>query len=376
MGLSTIDVCVISSYPPVSCGVAEYCHNLLEHLRKIINLKVVLYPIETQNFSYKEQVGFRIKKEKEVSYKTAGEKIAKSNCKLVILQHQFLLYGKEGCFTRCLLEPINKPILAIIHTVPVEPTSKEREAILAIREKASLSVVMIHYAHKLLVTHYDFSPEKVEVIFHPFPFLPKLDNQKAKKKLGLPTDFTVLTTFGLLRREKGIEDVIEALADLREEKVLYLIVGGVHPAHLSKEGDRYLKDLREKAKKLGVEDRIKWCTQYIEEKDLGLYLSATDFYIAPYLSTQQVSSGTLTYALGMGKIVISTPFPFAKEMLGEGRGVLVNYHSPKEIAQNVKRLMYNKKEREKMEREIVRFSKSIAWPKAAEKFKDLILKIL
>ena len=366
---------IVSTYPPTPCGVGEYCWHLVQELKNKGNIRIILYPIEEKRASYEEEVGCPIKKGDHSSYIRAGREINRSKVDLVIIQHQFLLFGEEGRYTGEFLKEMDRPIMAIIHTVPGNPSPVEREALISLREKANFSVVMIEEAKKILGETYGFPQEKIEVIHHPFPSLPRISSLKARKILGLPEESFIIATFGLIRKEKGIEDVLEALSYLKKENILYLVLGETHPNHHRKEGDEYLDSLKKKARELGVEDKVRWVNHYLSEEELGKYLSATDVYLTPYHAKEQVSSGSLAYALGMGKVVISTPFPFAREMLGGDRGILVNFHSPGEIALRLRDLMYNKERKESLQRKVEALSQEISWQKAGEKFFQLIRRI-
>ena len=63
----------------------------------------------------------------------------------------------------------------------------------------------------------------------------------------------------------------------------------------------------------------------MDEPDLFKYLYACDIYITPYLNEAQITSGTLSYAVGIGGAVLSTPYWHAAELLSEGRGELFGF---------------------------------------------------
>ncbi|HIE43669.1 MAG TPA: glycosyltransferase [Candidatus Omnitrophica bacterium] len=367
-----VKVGVISTYPPEKCGIANYCYSAIQHLKKYQTLKFHLYPIETRPLQYSEKVIYSIKRGEVESYLEAARTINRDDIDLVLMQHQFLLYGENGTITPLFLEVIKKPLICVVHTVPSCPLRGEEEALRSIGQKAKKIVVMTYYAKKLLQERFSYPSNKIEVIYHPYPPFIRLDREKAKMKLKIPPDYTVLSTFGLLRREKGIEVAIEALRFLKDEKIIYFIIGETHPEHHQKEGDTYRKELARIAEKMNVEGMLRWVGHFLTTEELNLYMCATDFYLAPYHTRQQASSGSLTYALGVGRIVLSTPFPFAREMLDGEKGVIVDYNSPEEIAKKIKALMYNPKKRREIERKVEELADEISWDRAAVKYRQIL----
>jgi glycosyltransferase involved in cell wall biosynthesis len=367
-----IEIGVVSTYPPTECGISDYCFHLVEHLKKYPNLKFFLYAINSHPAIHTEEVIYSIERDNLSSYLEAADRINRNKDDIILMQHQFLLYGEDGLITPKFLEAIKKPVVVILHTIPSSPLPEEEKAIKSIGEKAKKIIVMTKYAKRLLEELYNCPPDKVEVIYHPYPESIRLNREQARIKLGIPNDFFVMSTFGLVRKEKGIELAIEALKFLKDEKIIYFILGRTHPNHHRREREAYREKLMRIAKELKVEGMIKWINRFLPTEELSMYLSATDFYVAPYHSREQVSSGPVTYALGSGKIVISTPFPFAREMLGEGRGIIVNYDSPKEIAESIHELMYNNNKRKEIEKKVEKFAKKISWNEAVKKYFKII----
>ncbi len=371
-------IAVVSSFPPRKCGVASFTQDLINSLKKLDpSFLFSLYPIEDNQYIYPREVKIRIKEEEKDSYLQAAEMINQGEEELVLLQHQFLLFGEEGKLTLPFLQSLKKPMITIIHTVPYHPTEREREALIQVGRSSAKITVMIGYARKLLVEEYGVDKEKIKVIYHPFPRLEILPSQVAKEKLGLPSHSFILSTFGLIRREKGLENVIKALGLLKDEpQVIYLILGCIHPFHQKREGSTYLEELKELSKKLGVREKVKFVTHFLSLPELSLYLSATDIYITPYLSNQQVSSGTLTFALGAGKVVISTPYPFAQEVLGRKRGILVEFGDYQSIAREVRSLLHDVERKKEIEERVARFTRNLNWENMAKRYYKLIKEVV
>lgn len=368
---------VISSFPPRKCGIASFTYHLVRSLKHLNNsLHFSLFPIEDGEYSYEMEVRERVKQNSLDSYLKVAELINQGDEEVVLLQHQFLLFGEEGKFTIPFLEKLEKPLVTTIHTVPYRPTETEREAISQIGKSSSRITVMIGYTRTLLIEKYGMEKEKIKVIYHPFPQMEILPSEEAKKKLGLSPDSFILSTFGLLRREKGLENGIKALALLKDDpQVIYLILGCIHPSHQKKEGSTYREELMELSHKLGVRERVKFISHFLPLSELSLYLSATDVYLTPYFSNQQVSSGTLTFALGAGKAVISTPYPFAREVLGKNRGILVEFGDYQAMAKEIRTLIYNPNKKKAIEERVLKFTKNLGWETRARKFYQLIKEV-
>lgn len=370
-GKRKLSIGIVSSYPPRKCGVADYTFHLVESLKRSGLFSFSLYPIEDAPLSYEGKVASRIKRGNCLSYEQAADSINRAPLDLVIIQHQFLLFGKEGICTSPFVSLLQKPLICTIHSIPSSPTKLEKKALQALGEKAEKVVFMVNYASEILSTVYGIPEKKLRVIYHPFPPLRRYPVTEAKRRLSMSNRF-IIATFGLLRREKGIENVLQALKFIKEKNILYLVLGATHPEHLKEEVDTYLGELKQLVNKLGLNDKVKFIHHYLNYEELGLYLSAMDVYIAPYQAQQQVSSGSITYALGMGKAVISTPFPFAREMLSKGRGILVGFHSPRQIARVLEELMENQEKLHKIERKVEEFIPHLSWNKAGEDYLKII----
>jgi len=324
----------VSSYPPRECGIATFTEDLVKSLERInANVQCRIVAIEDKKYRYNRRVKFRINQREKESFLQGANWLNNSGADLVNIQHQFLLYGEEGEFTPIFLKQIKLPIITTIHTLPTRPTKREKEAIKAILSKSKKVTVMINYAQDTLKKIYQASEEKIVVIPHPVPKMEKIDQERAKSELGLKGN--IISTFGLIRRDKGIEYAIEALPEILEDhpKTFYLVIGKTHPSHQTKEGERYREELSERAEK--------------------------------------VSSGALIYGLSLGRICISTPFSYAKEILSSGRGILVEFHKSSGIAEAVNGILKDEKLRKNMEGKAYRYGRSLLWPKVAANYLSL-----
>src|SRR4029078_2864722 len=107
----------------------------------------------------------------------------------------------------------------------------------------------------------------------------------------------------------------------------------------ARHGEAYRVMLETRARQLGVEQHIVFHDRFVGQDELNEFLGATDVYITPYLNPEQSTSGTLAYALGSGRAVISTPYASARELLADERGVLVPWRDTGAIAAAVRDLL-------------------------------------
>ena len=220
-----------------------------------------------------------------------------------------------------------------------------------------------------LVKQYGVPDKKIKLIPHGCPDVPLVPSSKVKPILGLKNR-VVLTTFGLLSKGKGIEYVIQALPDIikKEPRIVYYVLGVTHPQVKKAEGESYRNMLLRMVKNLGLRAHVRFLNRFLSKPELLNYLQATDVYITPYISPNQVSSGTLSYALGAGKAVVSTPYLHAKEALGEGRGVFCKFNDSASIGDSVTEIIENKPLKESLELKAYRYSRKFTWHLVAKKY--------
>jgi len=372
----------VTSFPPRECGIATFARNLVESLEEVDHSLVCeVVAINGGRHNYGKRVKFEIEQERLESFLRAVDYVKKENVDLINVQHQFLLYGEEGEFTvpflRKLKECVRGPLVTTIHTLPSSPSLGEEGAIKGIGAISDKLIVMINYAKDLLRKVYGIEGEKIEVIPHPIHLMPQTPVEEAKSTLGL-VDKVILCSFGLLRRDKGLEYVIEALPEIirKNPNVLYLIIGKTHPHHKRREGETYREGLALKARRLRVEKHIRFIDKFLSLKELSTYLAATDVYLAPYVGEQQVSSGSLIYALSLGKVCLSTPYPYAKEVLGGGRGLFIEFKSASSIVDTVNKVLEEDKLRRDIQHRAYEYGQALTWPRIARKYLELFKSLI
>lgn len=332
----------LGTYPPRECGIATFTADLVKNFDDLYSpqeeTKVIALNNSLQTYNYPRKVIFQISENEPDDYKAAAEKLNKMpQVKLVSVQHEFGIYGRDyGKNLLIFLENINKPVVVTFHTVLPEPAPEMKEVVKRIIELADRLVVMTETSKRLMEEVYGAPTEKVKVIYHGIHPLPYTDGSQIKKELKL-SKRKIISTFGLLGRGKGIEYAIEAMPEVakRFPDALYLVIGATHPVILKNEGEGYRNQLVEKVCSLGLQKHVRFYNKYLTTEDLLKFLQATDIYLSLSQDPNQAVSGTLSYALGAGRPVISTPFMQAKELVTPDVGLLIGFNGEGNIAEKI-----------------------------------------
>jgi glycosyltransferase involved in cell wall biosynthesis len=370
-----LQLAFVSTCPPRQCGIATFTADLAQAVKAAdpatrvswaaINEAGSIYP-------YGPEVQWRIRQRQPDSYRQAAEQINRSRVDLVSLQHEFGLYGIWGDpFEDHLiefLEVLDKPLVATLHTVLPDPSASVREAVQRIGRRAHAVVAMAELARTMLIEQYGLEPERVRVIPHGVPAVEPRGRRRMKARLGLP-DRTLISTFGLVDPRKGLEYMIRAMERIsqRHPDALYLVVGKTHPELVRRCGEAYRNELSELVASRGLGHYVAFVDQYLTQREIVEYLLASDVYVTPYLDPNQITSGTLAYALGAGKAVISTPYLHATEVLADGRGVLIGFRSETQLAEAVLRILDDPDYKQRLERAAYAYGREMAWPRVGER---------
>lgn len=366
-------VAYVSSYPPRECGIATFTRNLVEAVNKFQILApgvVVAVNEKGALYNYGRRVQFQIDRDAIKSYLEAASWINRSNIELVNLQHEFGLFGGAwGEHIVTFLDALQKPVVTTLHNVFANPSPKVREVVEKIAQK-SISIVAISLnAIRILRDGYRIDGSKVKLIPHGAPDIPYVKSDARKASLGLKGKI-VLSTFGLMSRNKGIQQVVRALPSIIKHypKLVYLVIGATHPEVRKIQGERYRNRVTKLVDTLGLDKYVRFNNRFLSERELIQHLQATDIYVAPYINRDQVSSGTLVYALVAGKAIVSTPFYHAEELLADGRGLLCRFRSPTTIAKSVVMLLDDEELREDMEKKAYEYGRTFIWSNVAEEY--------
>lgn len=363
MERSNIKIAIISSFPPRQCGLATFSNSLIEVFEDYVENQIKVIAVNDSKYAYPPRVISQIEQNNRESYVKAANFINSSNFEVVVLQHEYGIYGGEnGEFILDFLRFINKPIVTSLHTVLKNHDPHRYKTTKQILDLSNKIIVMTKTAKDILIETMKLSPEKISVIKHGVPNVRFDKKEKNKKLLGLK-DKIVISTFGLLGPGKGIDVAIRAMQKITKEfpNVLYLIIGATHPSVLKAEGEIYRSKLVQLVKDFKIENNVKFINHYLDYRDLVLYLTATDVYLSTNLDLSQAFSGTISYALGCGCAVIAGPTVYAKEILANGRGIITGL-TPENIESQVTKLLSTDKNLEKLKLKAYRFGRKMIWP--------------
>lgn len=372
-------VAFISSYVPRKCGIATFTRDLAQSVDAITEEDssevVALMDSLSENLPYPSRVVFKVRQKVWADYQKAALLINKSSADMVCLQHEYGIYGGDyGNFVLPLIDKIKKPIIATLHTVVPKPDKKHLKITRSLCRRSSFVVVMLEEAARILSQKYRIPPSNIIVIPHGVPNFSNFTTQTAKEKLGL-SGKTVMTSINLLSHYKGVEYAIKSLPEIVKKvpNFIYQIVGETHPDYLRQMGgvDTYRQGLQALARRLGVSPYIRFVNKYISLEELVGFIEATDFYVTPYIDPGQITSGALAYAVGAGKVCISTPYLYAKEMLSGGRGIIVPFAGSGEIARAVINLAGNPEQMRQHQQKTYRVGKLMTWPYVASQYLEL-----
>ncbi len=328
-------VAFVSTYPPTECGLATFTADLLQAVEQQgWSGRVISADHEERTEHPDPRVIYQIRRERIGDYVEAAELLNRSAVQVVSLQHEYGIFGGEmGEYIIPFVRRLEVPLVTTLHTVVPRPTDLMRDLLRKVIIHSDAVVVMARTAVHLLRTVYDVPVHHVYVIPHGAPQPLPISPQQAKAQLNL-SGRIVLSTFGLVNPGKGIEDVIRAMPAIVKQfpNALYLVLGETHPKVRAREGEQYRQMLESEVKRLRLDNHVQFVNRYLTLDEIRLYLRATDLYITPYHNPDQITSGTLAYALASGCVIISTPYLYAQEVLGDGGGLLVQFKDPTSIA--------------------------------------------
>jgi predicted GH43/DUF377 family glycosyl hydrolase/glycosyltransferase involved in cell wall biosynthesis len=383
-------IAFVSTWPSRRCGIATFTSDLIAAVHAADESAVCeVAAIDERNSvrAYGPEVRWRIRQGTPDGYVAAARAIGGSDVDVVCVQHEFGLFGLwkdeawegdtwiEGTYIDHLtpfLQEVGKPVVVTMHTVLPDPTEAVRDAVRSIAANADHLIVMAETAVEILHRVYGVTTPTT-VIQHGMPHIEPRGRRRLKEKLGLAGRH-IVATFGLVGPGKGLEYVIEAMPWVVQHHpdVLYLIAGQTHPELLRHHGEEYRNRLVEMIESLGLDDNVAFFNQYLRQKDIIELLLATDIYVTPYLDPNQITSGTLSYALGAGKAVISTPYLHATEALADERGILVGFREPDQLADAINAILDDPDLKARLEHNAYAYANEFTWPKTGKRFLEVM----
>lgn len=363
-------VAFVSSAVPRRCGMATFTSDLAAGVRLADPATRIQFAAIDEPFAartYGSDVCWRIAQEDPAAYAAAARAISRSAVDVVNLQHEFGLYGvwdneEYDDHLRVFLDACTKPTVTTFHTVPPVPKPWGLAAIRDATDRSAAIVVMSATGARLLREVYGVSKVPI-VIEHGMPVIEPRGRRRLKRALAME-DRSVISTFGLVDPRKGLEYVVEALPEIlvRHPKALYLVIGQTHPELLRRQGESYRNSLIDTARRVGVTDQLRFVNEYLTQGEIVEYLLASDVYVTPYLDPAQITSGTLAYALGAGKAIVSTPYLHASEVLADDRGLLVPFRDAPAIAAAVSGILQDPLRKRTLEERAYEYGRATTWP--------------
>jgi glycosyltransferase involved in cell wall biosynthesis len=374
--MTTINrVAFLGDYMPRQCGIATFTTDICEAVAaEYPNCECIVGAVNDrpEGYDYSARIRFEIDEKEIDSYRRAADFLNINNVEVVSVQHEFGIYGgAAGSHLLALLRDVHMPVVTTLHTVLREPNESQRFVMEQLNALSNRFIVMAERGRQLLKEVYGVSPEKIDLIPHGVPDVQFIDPSFHKDQFGVEGK-TMLLTFGLLSPNKGIEYVIEALPAILEKhpNVVYIVLGATHPNLLSREGESYRLKLERLAEDRGVSANVIFYNRFVTLEELTDFIGAADIYVTPYLNEAQITSGTLAYAFGAGKAVISTPYLYAQELLAQERGILVPFRDSKAIAEGVTRLLANPALMAGMRKRAWKLGREMIWPVVAGRYME------
>jgi|HubBroStandDraft_6_1064221.scaffolds.fasta_scaffold01579_14 glycosyltransferase involved in cell wall biosynthesis len=364
-------IAVIGNYLPRQCGIATFTTDLCSAISaEYGTARLLALPVNDtlEGYDYPARVRWSLAQDDLASYQEAAEFLNFNNIDMVCLQHEYGIFGgPAGSHILDLLHRLKMPLVTTLHTVLREPDPNQMRVMEEIAELSDRLIVMSQLSSQFLQEIFKVPGDKIDMVPHGVPDLPFLDPNFYKDRFGVEGK-AVLLTFGLLSPNKGIENVIQALPQIlsRHKNVVYLVAGATHPHVLRREGEKYRASLQALAREVGVESQVMFHNRFASPEEMAEFIGAADIYITPYRHEAQVVSGTLAYALGAGKAIISTPYWHAIELLDDRRGALVPFQNPDAIAQKTIELLDTPAMRHAMRKRAYLFAREMIWKRVAQ----------
>jgi len=360
----------VGDYLPRKCGIATFTADICESLAaEYPQTECFVVPVNDVEggYDYPARVRFEIEEQDISSYQRAADFINITNVGAVSLQHEFGIFGgPAGSHVLRLVRSLKMPVVTTLHTLLREPDPDQRRVMQELLAQSTRVVVMTQRGRELLQEIYETPLDKIDLIPHGIPDMPFVDPNFYKDKFDVEGRL-VLLTFGLLSPSKGIEHALNALPEILAEfpNLVYIILGATHPKLVREQGEAYRFSLQRLAKKKKIEKNVIFYNQFVDTEELKEFIGAADLYVTPYLNEAQITSGTLAYAFGAGKAVVSTPYWHALELLAEERGVLVPFADSKAIAREVLQLLRDEPRRHLIRKNAYKLGREMIWSNVA-----------
>lgn len=372
-------IAFISDYPPRRCGIATFTQDLRNATYSQYphtDTFIISINDTAEGYNYPPEVRFEIQQNDPSTYRNAADYLNFNPTDIVSVQHEFGIFGgPAGSYLLSLLRDIKIPIVTTFHTILKNPDVDQMKVMKELIRLSSRYIVMTETGKEFLQEIYGAEANKIDVIPHGIPDMPFVDPNFYKDQFGVEGK-NVILTFGLLSPGKGIENVLKALPAVIEKypNTVYIVLGATHPNLIRQQGESYRLGLERLASDLGIKKHVIFYNRFVSLEELKEFLGAADIYITPYLNEAQITSGTLSYAFGCGKAIISTPYWHAKELLSDGRGIIVPFNDFKAIALAIEKLISNETLRHSMRKRAYIMGREMIWSNVAHLYMESFIK--
>jgi glycosyltransferase involved in cell wall biosynthesis len=386
-------VAFVGTYPPRQCGIATFTRDLAAavetsaqgsrptsaRLRPMATgpTSVEIVAVDYEPRVFPPEVQLRLDPDRASDYVRTADYLNRAGVDAVSLQHEFGIFGgRDGDLLLGLIDELEVPLISTLHTVRRRPSDHQRAIVRRIAAASSRVIVLAESAAELLADVYGVSRNRIRVVPHGVPDLPFVEPDSVKPLVGLPGRPVVLS-FGLLGPGKGYELAIRAMARVVNDSptACYVILGATHPELLRHEGEVYRHSLQALTAELRLGAHVRFVDQYVDMPTLGRWLQAADVFVTPYPGADQAVSGTLAYALGTGKALVSTPFAYARELLAGGRGQLVPFGDSKALGHAIGTYLTDRRQRDAARRRAYAFGRSMTWDRVGAEYRALVAEV-
>jgi glycosyltransferase involved in cell wall biosynthesis len=370
----------LGTYPPRQCGIATFSMDLRKSLLlQGYKVQVLAISDDDNGYHYPGEVVLTLSQNQKQDYiRTANFVNTTQDVELLIIQHEFGIFGgADGEYLLELVRLLRKPFVLIAHTVLPQPTERQSQILTELCQQAAGIVCMTHQSAQMLIDLYAAPPDLMTVIAHGVPLFKRYPQDKLKQKHNL-LGHQLVSTFGLIGPGKGLELGIRSLAAIvpGHPSVRYLILGQTHPALKKREGEKYRQMLIDLVAELNIEENVIFINKFLSDKELGEYLYMTDIYLSPYPNMDQAVSGTMAFALGCGRAILSTPYAYAREVLADGRGLLTQGNDPLELAALMAKILDDPQLQKTLQEKAYLLGEKMTWPNVGKDYKWLFRQII
>lgn len=371
-----MNIAILSTYPPRECGIASFSKDLKDNISKMgKTVKILAITDSGANYDYPLDVLYEIRQEDRDSFIEAAHFVNYFPIDIVIVEHEYGIFGgMDGKYVLDFVAHLQKPFVLTTHTVLPNPNFRQKWILRGLGSKAAAVVCMTKRSASLLEDIYCIPEDKIYVIPHGVPEFKPKNREKLKEAYGY-SGRTIVSTFGLIGPGKGIENGIKCIGELalRHPDILYLVLGATHPSLVKKYGESYRESLISLVENMCLKNNIEFINHYLSLDELGDYLYMTDVYLTPYPNRNQAVSGTLTYAVGCGRAIVSTPYDYALEILGNGRGLIADStNNYMELASLIEKIIVNPTLKRSLEDRALKLGKTMTWTNVAKQYINLM----